>query len=168
MGSLTKAAEEDRAAVEGDEEWSDEPVIYVNGVRRVLPDGLAHLTLLQYLRGRARSPYGPVLSVFPSLHCFYGNLRTSVLYGVLCSVPERIGLYCTSSFISTRKNCFVMCFWPVPDWTCFVLPLYKLESEAKVIGFLYLLRQFTSISDMPWIGKLCSTTNQLAHLGDSG
>ncbi|KAK3150156.1 hypothetical protein QOZ80_3AG0229370 [Eleusine coracana subsp. coracana] len=50
MGSLTKAAEEVRPAVEGEDEWSDEAVVYVNGVRRVLPDGLAHLTLLQYLR----------------------------------------------------------------------------------------------------------------------
>ncbi|KAM0887057.1 hypothetical protein ACQ4PT_029289 [Festuca glaucescens] len=49
MGSLTKAAEEGAAAAA---DWSDEAVIYVNGVRRVLPDpdGLAHLTLLQYLR----------------------------------------------------------------------------------------------------------------------
>lgn len=48
MGSLTRVPAEDPAAAE--EEWSDEAVIYVNGVRRVLPDGLAHLTLLQYLR----------------------------------------------------------------------------------------------------------------------
>ncbi|XP_078434820.1 xanthine dehydrogenase-like isoform X2 [Wolffia australiana] len=35
----------------GDEEsWSRDAIIYVNGVRRVLSDGLAHLTLLQYLR----------------------------------------------------------------------------------------------------------------------
>ncbi|KAL6195945.1 hypothetical protein ACLB2K_031562 [Fragaria x ananassa] len=27
-----------------------EPILYVNGIRRVLPDGLAHLTLLEYLR----------------------------------------------------------------------------------------------------------------------
>ncbi|XBJ24469.1 hypothetical protein VPH35_002343 [Triticum aestivum] len=47
MGSLTKAAEEGASAAV---DWSDEAVIYVNGVRRVLPDGLAHLTLLQYLR----------------------------------------------------------------------------------------------------------------------
>ncbi|XP_020156704.1 xanthine dehydrogenase [Aegilops tauschii subsp. strangulata] len=47
MGSLTKAAEEGPSAAV---DWSDEAVIYVNGVRRVLPDGLAHLTLLQYLR----------------------------------------------------------------------------------------------------------------------
>ncbi|XP_051208920.1 xanthine dehydrogenase [Lolium perenne] len=47
MGSLTKAAEEGAAAAA---DWSDEAVIYVNGVRRLLPDGLAHLTLLQYLR----------------------------------------------------------------------------------------------------------------------
>lgn len=33
------------------EDASDEPILYVNGLRRVLPDGLAHLTLLQYLRG---------------------------------------------------------------------------------------------------------------------
>ncbi|RZS26727.1 hypothetical protein BHM03_00060108 [Ensete ventricosum] len=46
MGSLTKAQE-----VVAEEEWSREAVVYVNGVRRVLPDGLAHLTVLQYLRG---------------------------------------------------------------------------------------------------------------------
>ncbi|XP_074574131.1 xanthine dehydrogenase-like isoform X2 [Curcuma longa] len=45
MGSLTKAEE---VVTEG--EWSTEAIVYVNGVRRVLPDGLAHLTLLQYLR----------------------------------------------------------------------------------------------------------------------
>lgn len=45
MGSLTKAEE-----LVAEEEWSKEAIIYVNGVRRVLPDGLAHLTLLQYLR----------------------------------------------------------------------------------------------------------------------
>ncbi|XP_077254247.1 xanthine dehydrogenase 1-like [Tasmannia lanceolata] len=33
------------------DDWkSTEIILYVNGVRRVLPDGLAHLTLLQYLR----------------------------------------------------------------------------------------------------------------------
>ncbi|CAH9134610.1 unnamed protein product [Cuscuta epithymum] len=29
---------------------SNEAIVYVNGIRRVLPDGLAHLTLLEYLR----------------------------------------------------------------------------------------------------------------------
>ncbi|XP_020096279.1 xanthine dehydrogenase-like [Ananas comosus] len=46
MGSLTKM-EEELVVGEG---WSKEAILYVNGVRRVLPDGLAHLTLLQYLR----------------------------------------------------------------------------------------------------------------------
>ncbi|KAM0000115.1 putative xanthine dehydrogenase [Helianthus debilis subsp. tardiflorus] len=32
------------------EEESKDAVLYVNGVRKVLPDGLAHLTLLEYLR----------------------------------------------------------------------------------------------------------------------
>ncbi|CAN6312206.1 unnamed protein product [Urochloa humidicola] len=53
MGSLTREAEVESAAAAAAaeaEEWSDEAVVYVNGVRRVLPDGLAHLTLLQYLR----------------------------------------------------------------------------------------------------------------------
>jgi hypothetical protein len=67
MGSLTKAVREERAAVDREEEWSDEAVIYVNGLRRVLPDGLAHLTLLQYLRGRALAA---LLSLSLSL-CFY-------------------------------------------------------------------------------------------------
>lgn len=47
MGSITIVGEEVEAGVE----WSSEAVLYVNGVRRVLPDGLAHVTLLQYLRG---------------------------------------------------------------------------------------------------------------------
>ncbi|OAY79353.1 Xanthine dehydrogenase [Ananas comosus] len=46
MGSLTKM-EEELVVGEG---WSKEAILYVNGVRRVLPDGFAHLTLLQYLR----------------------------------------------------------------------------------------------------------------------
>ncbi|KAL7174122.1 hypothetical protein ACSBR2_033390 [Camellia fascicularis] len=45
MGSLKQQDELDTI---GDE--SREPILYVNGVRRVLPDGLAHLTLLEYLR----------------------------------------------------------------------------------------------------------------------
>ncbi|KAL6523155.1 xylitol dehydrogenase [Orobanche hederae] len=32
-----------------------EAILYVNGVRRVLPDGLAHFTLLEYLRGMHES-----------------------------------------------------------------------------------------------------------------
>ncbi|MED6170845.1 xylitol dehydrogenase [Stylosanthes scabra] len=31
---------------------SNEPLLYVNGVRRALPDGFAHLTLLEYLRAK--------------------------------------------------------------------------------------------------------------------
>lgn len=42
MGSLKKDGEI------GDE--FTEALLYVNGVRRVLPDGLAHMTLLEYLR----------------------------------------------------------------------------------------------------------------------
>lgn len=46
MGSLKNEEE-----LEGVEEGSKEAILYVNGVRKVLPDGLAHLTLLEYLRG---------------------------------------------------------------------------------------------------------------------
>ncbi|KAM2352292.1 hypothetical protein ACFXTH_006986 [Malus domestica] len=46
MGSLKKEEEE----LEQSGEDSKEAILYVNGVRRVLPDGLAHLTLLEYLR----------------------------------------------------------------------------------------------------------------------
>ncbi|KAM1168456.1 hypothetical protein ACFX19_030888 [Malus domestica] len=46
MGSLKKEEEE----LEQSGEESKEAILYVNGVRRVLPDGLAHLTLLEYLR----------------------------------------------------------------------------------------------------------------------
>lgn len=33
-----------------EEQSVEDIMLYVNGVRRVLPDGLAHLTLLEYLR----------------------------------------------------------------------------------------------------------------------
>lgn len=46
MGSLKKEGEMEHM---GDEFM--EAILYVNGVRRVLPDGLAHMTLLEYLRG---------------------------------------------------------------------------------------------------------------------
>ena len=46
MGSL-KNEENSEQIFDG----SKEAILYVNGVRRVLPDGLAHLTLLEYLRG---------------------------------------------------------------------------------------------------------------------
>lgn len=48
MGSLKR--EEKLDQVEG-ETSKGEPILYVNGIRKVLPDGLAHLTLLEYLRG---------------------------------------------------------------------------------------------------------------------
>lgn len=46
MGSLK--TEEELGQSEGE---LKEATLYVNGVRRVLSDGLAHLTLLEYLRG---------------------------------------------------------------------------------------------------------------------
>ncbi|KAH0898411.1 hypothetical protein HID58_047979 [Brassica napus] len=46
MGSLKKEGEMEQM---GDEFM--EAILYVNGVRKVLPDGLAHMTLLEYLRG---------------------------------------------------------------------------------------------------------------------
>lgn len=55
MASLGRAEEEEDPAA-AEEEWSAEAIVYVNGVRRALPDGLAHLTLLQYLRGRSPTP----------------------------------------------------------------------------------------------------------------
>ncbi|KAI9110887.1 hypothetical protein K1719_018007 [Acacia pycnantha] len=45
MGSL-----ENREAPDQILEETKEAILYVNGVRRVLPDGFAHLTLLEYLR----------------------------------------------------------------------------------------------------------------------
>lgn len=47
MGSLMEESE--MGSFEG--QLSKEALFYVNGVRRVLPDGMAHLTLLEYLRG---------------------------------------------------------------------------------------------------------------------
>lgn len=46
MGSLKNEEEMEQIVEE-----SKEAILYVNGVRKVLPDGLAHLTLLEYLRG---------------------------------------------------------------------------------------------------------------------
>ncbi|KAI4386257.1 hypothetical protein MLD38_004203 [Melastoma candidum] len=46
MGSLKGEDEMERI----DEESSKEAILYINGSRKVLPDGLAHLTLLEYLR----------------------------------------------------------------------------------------------------------------------
>lgn len=46
MGSLKKEGEMEQIRDE-----FTEAILYVNGVRRVLPDGLAHMTLLEYLRG---------------------------------------------------------------------------------------------------------------------
>ena len=46
MGSIT--IDEEPIATVGQ---LKEAILYVNGVRRVLPDKLAHITLLQYLRG---------------------------------------------------------------------------------------------------------------------
>ncbi|GLT78778.1 hypothetical protein SLA2020_503040 [Shorea laevis] len=45
MGSMKNEEEMDQTGEE-----SKEAILYVNGVRKVLPDGLAHLTLLEYLR----------------------------------------------------------------------------------------------------------------------
>lgn len=48
-------------------EDSKEAILYVNGVRRVLPDGLAHLTLLEYLRGITITYSKLGFSIFPCL-----------------------------------------------------------------------------------------------------
>ncbi|OMO77996.1 hypothetical protein COLO4_24881 [Corchorus olitorius] len=45
MGSLKNEEELEQMVEE-----SKEAILYVNGVRKVLPDGLAHFTLLEYLR----------------------------------------------------------------------------------------------------------------------
>ncbi|KAI3838046.1 hypothetical protein MKW98_008997 [Papaver atlanticum] len=49
MGSL-KTDEDDLVISGSVDESIQEAIIYVNGVRRILPNGLAHLTLLEYLR----------------------------------------------------------------------------------------------------------------------
>lgn len=46
MGSLKNEGEMEPIGGES----SKDAILYVNGVRRVLSDGLAHLTLLEYLR----------------------------------------------------------------------------------------------------------------------
>lgn len=59
MGSLND--EENVGVIE--EKESNEAIIYINGVRKDIPDGLAHLTLLEYLRGSS------LISL--SLFCFF-------------------------------------------------------------------------------------------------
>lgn len=54
MGSLK--SKEDMEQIGEDPK---EAIVYVNGVRRVLPNGLAHLTLLEYLRGKGFSGFVP-------------------------------------------------------------------------------------------------------------
>ncbi|KAL3718639.1 hypothetical protein ACJRO7_003719 [Eucalyptus globulus] len=49
MGSLK--SEEELERIDDEAVASKEAILYVNGSRKVLPDGLAHLTLLEYLRG---------------------------------------------------------------------------------------------------------------------
>ncbi|CAH2080605.1 unnamed protein product [Thlaspi arvense] len=55
MGSLKQDDE-----LENGMEESKEAILYVNGVRRVLPDGLAHMTLLEYLRGKFTPALGSI------------------------------------------------------------------------------------------------------------
>lgn len=64
MGSLK--SEEELEQIE--EEASKEAILYVNGSRKVLPDGLAHATLLEYLRG-TRSLRRGILRVRSGVCC---------------------------------------------------------------------------------------------------
>lgn len=61
MGSLLRENEMER--VGGESELMD-AILYINGVRRILPDGLANFTLLEYLRGNPYvSTYFPLILV---------------------------------------------------------------------------------------------------------
>ena len=51
MGSLKNEEMMTGGGGEDKSTTDEEAVLCVNGVRRVLPDGLAHLTLLEYLKG---------------------------------------------------------------------------------------------------------------------
>ncbi|KAK3004898.1 hypothetical protein RJ639_018720, partial [Escallonia herrerae] len=69
-----------------------EAILYVNGVRRVLPDGLAHLTLLEYLRGLTGTKLGcgeggcGACTVMASY--FDGNLKKCVHHALnACLAP---------------------------------------------------------------------------------
>lgn len=80
MGSIAKVEEE---GLETGEEWSSEAVVYVNGVRRVLPDGMAHVTLLQYLRGPLHLL--SCISVLEEIfHGFILNFLTFPILAILC------------------------------------------------------------------------------------
>lgn len=90
MGSLKK--EED---IEQIGEDSKEAIVYVNGVRRVLPNGLAHLTLLEYLRGKGI--FGFVLFWllirFVRVLCWWFRVICS-MNGFLCVIYEGSGTVC--------------------------------------------------------------------------
>ncbi|KAJ4844013.1 hypothetical protein Tsubulata_010790 [Turnera subulata] len=69
---------------------SGEAILYVNGVRRVLPDGLAHLTLLEYLRGMHVITVEGVGNHKSGLHPIQETLARS--HGSQCG-------FCTPGFI---------------------------------------------------------------------
>ncbi|MFQ6631739.1 hypothetical protein Gotur_008606 [Gossypium turneri] len=74
MGSLKK--EEEMRQI-GEE--SKEAIVYVNGVRKVLPDGLAHLTLLEYLRALLEASLILLVSVV-ALDCVIAVLNFVYLF----------------------------------------------------------------------------------------
>lgn len=74
MGSL-KNEEEMEQMGEG---WTKEAILYVNGLRKVLPDGLAHLTLLEYLRGNATFVWLSRKFVYTQTHSSLKILRVRI------------------------------------------------------------------------------------------
>lgn len=62
MGSLKNKEEMEQIGKRS----SQEAIAYVNGVQWVVPDGLAHLTLFEYLRGKYKLIlFGYLESVWP-------------------------------------------------------------------------------------------------------
>ncbi|XAR60386.1 Xanthine dehydrogenase, partial [Bertholletia excelsa] len=89
MGSLKQDDE-----LENGMEESKEAILYVNGVRRVLPDGLAHMTLLEYLRGAGLTGTklgcgeGGCGACTVMVSCFDKNLKKCLHYAInACLAP---------------------------------------------------------------------------------
>lgn len=93
MGSLK--SEEDVEQI-GDN--SKEAIVYVNGVRRVLPNGLAHLTLLEYLRGKGIFGFVLFLLLISLVRVLCWRFRViCFINGFLCIIYEESCTICPPS-----------------------------------------------------------------------